>query len=133
MAQSYLERTLKEFKSRGFLVNKVERYNAFAGVRQDLFGVFDLLAVHPGYGLIAVQVCGADWGSHLKKMTEDRREVLILWLLSGGRVLLVGWREIKGAMTPRWKEFTARDFPELTEAVQRTLTAVPAQPFEWLK
>jgi hypothetical protein len=118
MAKSHLERTLSELKMHDFLCQKVEHFNMHGGVRQDLFGCFDILAAHPRYGIVGVQVCGDDWSSHVKKLTGERREAMILWLASGGRALLVGWRQLKDIWTPRIKEFTlSEDYPEITGEV----------------
>lgn len=110
-----IERTLSVCKELNFMVAKVEHFNTFAGVRQDLFGFIDLIAIHPRYGTIGIQVCGKDWSSHIKKLTGQRREALILWLASGSRCILVGWRQLKtDGWQPRVREFTLADFEELT-------------------
>ena len=111
-----IERTLKELKEANFLVSKVEHFNAHAGCRQDLFGFIDILAVHPRYGTIGVQVCGSDWAPHIEKMTVELRERLLLWLAGGNRCILVGWRKLKReGWQPRVREFSLTDdFPELT-------------------
>jgi len=123
--KSYLERTLSELKSQGYMVQKVEHFNVYGGVRQDLFGFLDLLAVHPAHGIIGIQVCGEDWSSHVKKLTGERKEALILWLASGGRCTLIGWRQLKETWTPRIREFTLADFPEITPEVQTRLRTPP--------
>ena len=95
---SYLERTMAVLKSQDFMVAKTEHFNALAGVRQDLFGMFDLLALHPAYGTIGVQVCGpGDFGAHVTKLTGARKERLILWLAAApsNRCILIGWRKLK--------------------------------------
>ena len=47
MAISPTQRTLKRLRDSGDypLVTIVERWNAFAKIRQDLFGIIDLLAI----------------------------------------------------------------------------------------
>ena len=134
MSKSYLERTLKCLKDANFMVQKVEHFNTFAGTRHDLFGFIDLLACHPAYGSIGLQVCGEDWSSHIKKMTGDRREAVILWLLAGNRCLLIGWRELKTGWEPRVKEFTLEDdFPEITDEALVALRGTPAIRLDWLR
>ena len=122
---THLERTLKCFKDLNFIVSKVEHFNTFAGIRQDLFGFLDVLALHPAHGTIGVQVCGSDWSPHIRKMTDDRRESLLLWLASGNRCILIGWRNLKKeGWTPRLREFTlADDFPEVTPEILIKLKA----------
>jgi hypothetical protein len=132
MSKSHLERTLKCLKESNFLVQKVESYNAFSGTRHDLFGFIDILACHPHYSTIGLQVCGDDWSSHVKKMTGDRREAVILWLLAGNRCLLIGWRELKDqGWIPRVREFTLADFPEITDEALVTLRGTPAIRLDW--
>jgi hypothetical protein len=115
---SYYERTVKLFKDYGFLVDKVEQYNAHSGTRKDLFGIIDAVAIHPTEGTIGVQACGQDFSEHVKKITGPMRESSALWLLSENRLILVGWRKLKKTgWTPRIREFTLADFPEFTEDV----------------
>jgi hypothetical protein len=135
MSKSHLERTLKCLKEANFLVQKVENFNAFSGTRHDLFGFIDILACHPHYSTIGLQVCGDDWSSHVKKMTGDRREAVILWLLAGNRCLLIGWRELKDqGWVPRVKEYTLKgDFPEITDEALVTLRGTPAIRLPWLE
>ena len=121
---THIERTLAVFKDSQFMIEKVERFNTFAGCRQDLFGFLDLLAVHPSHGTWGIQVCGTDFNSHVKKMTGERREALLFWLLGGNRCILIGWRKLKASgWTPRIQEFTLADFPEITPEVLKKLRA----------
>lgn len=129
--KSHVERTLSKLKDFNFLIQKVEYFNAHGGVRVDLFGIIDLLAVHPSYGTLGIQVCGTDWSPHIKKITEDRREALLLWLASGNRFILVGWRKLKTGWAPRVREFTvAEDFPEITPDLLARLQASKCKNFE---
>ena len=45
MATSPTQLSLKLMKERGYLCQIVERWNAFAKIRQDLFGFVDVLCV----------------------------------------------------------------------------------------
>ncbi|MHB1530468.1 MAG: hypothetical protein ACYCXT_13820 [Acidiferrobacteraceae bacterium] len=55
MPASPTQRTLRHLRKAGYpLVQVVEKWNPHAGVRQDLFGIIDVLAVGPG-GVLAVQ------------------------------------------------------------------------------
>jgi hypothetical protein len=143
MSKSYLERTLKMFKEANFEIQKVEYFNAYGGNRVDLFGFIDAIAIHPHHGTIGVQACGQDWNEHIRKMTGPKREILILWLASGNRCFLIGWRNLRSkdpatgrpkGWTPRIKEFTlAADFPEITPSILSRLRADPNNSPEWLK
>ena len=41
-----------------------------AKVRQDLFGVIDVVAIHPDLGIVGVQACAG--GSHAARRTKAR-------------------------------------------------------------
>lgn len=130
---SYLEKTNDVLKAANFTTQKVETFNMHAGVRQDLYGFIDLLAMHPSHGIVGVQVCGpSDYAEHVKKMLGPRREALILWLASGGRAILVGWRKLKGRWTPRYHEFLlgSDELPEITPSVLNSLHAADRNSLE---
>jgi len=99
MAISYVQRTMRELKNQGRVCAIVEKWNAFAGphgIRQDLFGIIDVLALDPERGVVGVQVCGQDWGSHITKLIEERAQETYDWLSTPGTALeLHGWRKIK--------------------------------------
>lgn len=99
----------------------VERWNAHAGphgVRQDLFGIIDVLALDPERGVVGVQSCGQDFAAHEHKLLEDRAQECIDWLSTPGTCLeLWGWRKVKlhrGGKATRWqpriRDFTLEDF-----------------------
>ena len=58
MAISPTQRTLKRLRdSEDYpLVSIVERWNAFAKIRQDLFGIIDLLAIDSKGNTVGIQV-----------------------------------------------------------------------------
>lgn len=96
---SYVQRTMRELRNQGRVCAIVEKWNAFAGphgIRQDLFGIIDVLALDPERGVVGVQVCGQDWVHHITKMTEERAQETHDWLSTPGTVLeLHGWRKVK--------------------------------------
>jgi hypothetical protein len=104
-------------REENYLADVVEQYNAYSGQRKDLFGIFDILAVDTVVTL-GVQVCGADFSSHVKKMTEEKREMLLQWLGNPLRMaLLIGWRKVKAkkggkqmVYRPRIMHFTVDEF-----------------------
>jgi hypothetical protein len=92
---SAVPRTLKLLRAEGFWPWVVESYNAFSGKRNDMYGFADIIAIDNGLTL-AVQVCGADFSSHVHKMTEERKEAVVAWLACPNRrVFLIGWRKVK--------------------------------------
>jgi hypothetical protein len=113
----------------------VERFNAHVGphgLRQDLFGIIDVLALDPGRGVVGVQSCGNSFSEHHRKLTEERAQECIDWLQTPGTGLeLWAWRKVKlkrGGAAMRWQprvlELTLSDFvpsePPATLAGERS-------------
>ena len=102
------QRTLKAMREQGRLCGIAERFNRFAGphgVRQDLFGFIDIIAIDPTDGIIGIQSCGQAFSEHVKKMTEERNEEMYEWLRHA-KVELWGWRRVqlrRGSTAIRWK------------------------------
>ena len=116
------QRTLRALRERGCICGIVERFNAFVGphgIRQDLFGFIDIIALYPD-GIVGIQSCGSSFSAHDKKILEN--EIAPDWLKTGGKIELWGWRKIKlkrGGKAMRWsprlKAYTLDDFMEDTE------------------
>jgi hypothetical protein len=102
------QRTLKSMREQGRIVGIVERFNAHVGafgIRQDLFGFIDLIAIDPQDGIVAIQSCGMDWSGHVRKLREQRNEAVFEWL-KHAKVELWAWRKVKlakGGVAMRWK------------------------------
>ena len=67
---SPVQRTLAELRKRGFTAAVVERWNPHAKIRQDLFGLIDVVAVCPDSQIVwGIQVCGGngDLAAHFAK------------------------------------------------------------------
>ena len=102
------QRTLKAMREQGRLCGIVERFNSHVGafgIRQDLFGFIDIIAIDPRFGIIAIQSCGQDFAGHARKLTEERNEAVFEWL-KHARCELWGWRKVKlnrGGKAVRWK------------------------------
>lgn len=125
MSLSPTQRTIKELKAQGFDCGIVEKWNAYAKVRQDLFGIIDILALDPERGFIGVQCTGSDYSGHLRKLTEEKAQECLNWIKTPGGVLeLWAWRKVKvkkggKAMIwkPRIKIFTLEDFEASEEDI----------------
>lgn len=115
------QRTLRALRSRGLVCAIVEKWNQYVGphgIRQDLFGIIDVLALDPQSGMIGVQSCGQSFSAHHRKLTEDRYQESTDWLSTPGTSLeLWGWRKVKvkrggKAMVyrPRVKVYQLSDF-----------------------
>lgn len=121
MALTPTQRTLRELRGQGRVAAIVERWNQHAGphgIRQDLFGIIDVIALDPTRGIIGVQSCGSAFAAHERTILEERTQESIDWLSTPGTVLeLWGWRKVKirrGGKAERWapriREFTLDDF-----------------------
>ena len=118
------QRTMRALREIGTKCAVVERWNAFAprpggppGIRIDLFGIIDVLALDPERGVVGIQCCGADFAAHKRKLLEERAQDTLDWLSTPGTVLEIwSWRKVKAkrggkAMVwrPRVEEITRED------------------------
>ncbi len=102
------QRTLAELRRLGYLAAVVEKWNPHAKVRQDLFGIVDVLAIGtpgepeiPELGVtLAVQATtGSNVASRIDKLRAS--PALPRLLGAGWHVEVWGWR--KSARTKRWE------------------------------
>ena len=86
------QRTLARLKSEDYeLVAITERWNPFARIRQDLFGIIDILAIKDG-DTIALQVTSySNIGARVKKITES--PALASLRKAGWTILVEGWHK----------------------------------------
>ena len=117
---SNTSRTLEYIRSQGWIADKVEQFNPYAGKyghRKDMFGFADIVALGEG-SIIAIQSCGQSFAEHDKKIREDEEVTpnVLKWLECNGRVILIGWRKIlkkRGGKlkvwSPRIKEYTVEE------------------------
>jgi len=93
------QRTLAHLRAAGYpLVQVVERWNPYAKVRQDLFGIIDVVAV--GVDIVGVQATsGSNVSKRVAKLTESA--ALPVLRKAGVRVLVHGWRKVRGRWRPR--------------------------------
>lgn len=91
--------TIRELKNNGRVCAIVEKWNPYVGkhgIRQDLFGIIDVLALDPERGVVGVQCCSGGFAAHWKKITEERIQETVDWLRTPGTVLeLWSWRKVK--------------------------------------
>lgn len=98
---SYIPLALKFARADGWdVVEKVERWNAFAKRRQDLFGGIDILCCGRGRGFLGIQVCGwSGVSSHLQKLIEEPR--IAAFLGAPARLEVWAFRKIDGEVERR--------------------------------
>jgi hypothetical protein len=136
LSLSPTQRTLRALRGQGRVCDIVERFIAYAGphgVRRDLFGIIDVLALDPQRGVVGVQSCGGDFAKHERKLLEQRAQECIDWLETPGTVLeLWSWRKVKlhrGGKAMRWqpriREFTLADFSKAWDPPTTTLWKTP--------
>ena len=90
-----VSKTLQWLRGAGYACGCVERYDVYANKKHDLFGFIDYIAICDTETL-GVQICGADFSSHIKKLTVERCDSVIRWLRCPTRtVVLIGWRKLK--------------------------------------
>lgn len=92
MASSPTSRSLAEMRKRGFpLVQVTERWNAFARVRQDLYGIIDVLCV--GDEIVGIQATSdSNVSSRIRKIQDS--DALAHLRKANIRVLVHGWKKV---------------------------------------
>lgn len=88
------QRALKHLREMGYQAQVVEKWNAFAKIRIDLFGCIDIVAVRPGVPVLGVQ-CTSH--SNISSRVEKSLVLGQMWLSTGHAQLEVwAWRKLKG-------------------------------------
>jgi len=105
MSTSPEKRTRDLFRSNGYIVDGVNRYEAYSGRRHDFIGCVDLIAFNDEETIAIQATSASNRAARRKKLlgNEDAKR----WLASGHRKLyLVTWglRKPRGETRPRWKE-----------------------------
>lgn len=107
------QRTLKHLRDAGYTVAVVERWNQYAKIRQDLFGIIDLIAISPIAGIVGIQACaGASHAARRAKSIAEPR--LRTWLQAGGKFEVFSWsktgaRGKRKTWTPRCESIRYED------------------------
>jgi hypothetical protein len=84
------QRTKQHLEHHGYRVAIVERWNAFARIRQDLYGFIDLLAMKPHHPLLAIQCTSTgNLPARVKKIQAS--EHYPIWLSTGCHLEAWGW------------------------------------------
>lgn len=94
MASKPTQRTLEWLRERSYHCAIVEHWNAHVGIRQDLFGAIDILALGPGPDgtteLLAIQTTsGSNVSARVAKILA--LPAMRLWVESGNRLVVHGW------------------------------------------
>lgn len=125
----YTQMTMKALRDMGYIVGKVERWNPYAGaksektgkptgIREDLFGFIDLIAIKPPFPAVGVQCTSAtNHSNHRVKILES--DIAPDWLACTQTIQLWSWRKSpkkRGGKQMIWKSrvevITKRHFEE---------------------
>lgn len=87
------ERTLKYLRFLGYTAVVTERWNPFAKIRQDLFGIVDVLAVRKGETLAVQCTSDANVSSRVNKIVDHESTPKLLE--AGWRIEVHGWTKGK--------------------------------------
>ena len=90
-AASPTQRSLAELRDRGYLAAVVERWNPYARIRQDLFGIIDLVAVKAGETLGVQTTSGSNVAARITKIQDS--PALAQLRAAGWRIAVHGWRK----------------------------------------
>jgi len=92
-------RTLQRLRAGGWTVAVAEAWIAQAGVKRDLFGAFDVVAIRPdSQGVLGVQATtGANHASRRAKLLAN--PAVLTWLQAGNTCEVWSWAQYKG----RWE------------------------------
>ena len=98
------KKTRELAKQRGWEIDSAESFNPYSGRKKDLFGFIDLIALD-GETIIAIQATsGSNASARVKKILEEQAHLAELWIRSGGRVLVIAWRKLKGQRALQYRE-----------------------------
>ena len=109
------QRTLKHLRDAGYYAAIVEHFNPWVKIRQDAFGILDIIAVHREHpGVLGIQCTSAsNMSSRVKKILAA--PVTPTWIAAGNRLEVWGWSK-KGARGKR-KTWCLTVHPILDSAV----------------
>ena len=98
MADSPTTRSKSYYEKQGYKVAIVEKWNPHVGIRQDMFGLFDLIAV--GFGdTIGVQTTSySNMAKRVTKITEA--DITPILRKCGWKLVVHGWK--KDIKTKKW-------------------------------
>lgn len=129
-------RTREMFLGAGWHYALVEHYNDFTGKKRDLWGFGDAVAFRRGHsGVVAVQYCSKPGIlPHIRKacsndsgsaVNSNPGVVLVDWLSSGNRFLVVGWEKVGRRWCPTIVDVTLGVVRHVHSGQRMFLAAMP--------
>jgi len=106
MAESPTSRTMRVLRNENWIPAVVERWNAYAKIRQDLYGFIDVVAIKDGeHGVLAIQATTkTNMNAREKKILSNNKTGT--WLRTGNRLQVWGWYKKKNRWQIEKKEIT---------------------------
>lgn len=92
------QRTLEYLRAEGYMAAVVEKWNPHARLRQDLFGVIDVIAIRDGETLAVQATSGDHVAERVTKIADSDATPKIR--AAGWRIVVHGWRK---AANGRWQ------------------------------
>lgn len=90
-----MPKTKQYYESLGYSVDTVERFICGIGIRKDLFGLFDQLAINKHETIGVQTTSAANHRSHVVKLTGPGRKRLDEWLANPYRTaVVISWKKI---------------------------------------
>ena len=101
--KSPTQRSLEKLRAEGYLCQIVERWNPHARIRQDLFGIGDILAIREGETLLVQTTSRGNVAARVTKIQES--EHLDKILAAGWKITVHGWGKLKAGWTCKIVDF----------------------------
>ena len=101
--KSPTQRSLEKLRAEGYLCQIVERWNPHARIRQDLFGIGDILAIKEGETLLVQTTSRGNVAARVTKIQES--EHLDKILAAGWKITVHGWGKLKAGWTCKIVDF----------------------------
>ncbi len=90
MADSPTSRSMRKLRELGYVPGRCERFNAYTKRSADLYGLFDLVGMREGVGIVGIQCCsGASHANRRTKMLDEPN--LVTWLRCNGLAEIWSW------------------------------------------
>lgn len=103
------QRTLERLRKNGEVCQVVEKWNAFARIRVDLFGCIDIVSVVPGrVGVLGIQATSrGNVNARIAKSLAEPK--LLTWLQAKNEFEVWGWGKLKAGWTLNVAQFILQD------------------------
>jgi hypothetical protein len=101
--KSPTQRSLEKLRQDGYVCQIVEKWNPHARIRQDLFGIGDILAIRDTETLLVQTTSRGNVNARIRKIEES--EHLPAIFKAGWKIEVHGWGKLKAGWTCKVFEF----------------------------